>query len=275
MRPWQWIKNGLVLVPLVFGLRLGYMSDVYLALGAFLVFCLVSSAVYCLNDVLDLRTDLLDEENKKRPLAAGMIGVTPTILVSIVLLIGGLAISLSLVSPMLAGIISVYYVLNLVYAIYLKQIIPWGAIVIALGFVLRVYAGASVIAIELSSWLILVTFFTALFVSLIKLKHKFANSSNINDQSYTIYLDASVNITAGLVIVIYCLWVILGQEMLIDQRMLVSIPFVIGGILRFIFLNREANINRDPTILIFKDKQLLVTFACWMISCILCLYVQW
>ena len=244
LRPWQWIKNGLLFVPLVFALRIGEISEVYVVCISFGIFCLASSAVYCVNDIFDAKTDLNDVVNKDRPVASGALGAT-------------------------------YYVINLLYSAYLKTLIQWGVIIVSLGFVLRVYAGAVVIDLELSSWLILVTFFTALFISLIKRKNKYLTSSNVREDSGIVdYLDASINITAGLVIIIYCLWVILGQQIFNDQRMLISIPFVICGILRFMMLMREGNSMRDPTILLIKDTPLLLTFIAWFMVCFVALYFE-
>ena len=275
LRPWQWIKNGLLFVPLVFALRIGEISEVYVVCISFGIFCLASSAVYCVNDIFDAKTDLNDAVNKDRPVASGALGMLPVAGLSIVLLGVSVMMSYIYVSPSLTVIVATYYFINLLYSAYLKTLIQWGVIIVSLGFVLRVYAGAVVIDLELSSWLILVTFFTALFISLIKRKNKHLSNPNVSeDPGIVEYFDASINITAALVIIIYCLWVILGQQIFNDQRMLISIPFVICGILRFMMLMREGNSMRDPTILLIKDTPLLLTFIAWFVVCFVALYFE-
>lgn len=274
IRPWQWIKNGLLFVPLVFAMRIGELSETYLACLAFSIFCLVSSSVYCMNDAVDFKNDSRDEVNKLRPVASGLIGRAHAVTFSISLLLVGIVTSYILVSPVLTGIVCTYYLMNLLYSIYFKQVIQLGALLVSLGFVLRVYAGAFVISVEVSSWLVLVTFFTAMFISLMKIRQKcILKDSNAPGNAFFIsYLGSAVNITAGLVMVLYCLWVILGQQLIQDQRMLISVPFVVYGIFRIIFLMYENQYMRDPTTLLFKDKPLLITFGLWLASCLVALY---
>ena len=150
LRPWQWIKNGLLFVPLVFALRLGEISEVYVVCISFGIFCLTSSAVYCVNDIFDAKTDLNDVVNKDRPVASGALGMLPVAGLSIVLLGVSVTISYIYVSPVLTAVVATYYVINLLYSAYLKTLIQWGVIIVSLGFVLRVYAGAVVIDLELS-----------------------------------------------------------------------------------------------------------------------------
>ena len=110
---------------------------------------------------------------------------------------------------------------------------------------------------------------------IIKRKNKHLSIPNVSeDPGIVEYFDASINITAALVIIIYCLWVILGQQIFNDQRMLISIPFVIFGILRFIMLMRQGNSMRDPTILLIKDTPLLLTFIAWFLVCFVALYFE-
>tara|TARA_B100001559_G_scaffold231650_1_gene195074 strand:- start:723 stop:1589 length:867 start_codon:yes stop_codon:yes gene_type:complete len=275
LRPWQWIKNTLVFVPIVFALKIGSIPDAYLVCVCFGVFCLSSSAVYCANDVFDAKADSTDLLNQRRPVASGALGTIPVAGLSLILLVSAVFVSFVFVSQILTWIVIIYYVMNGLYSVWLKSFLQLGVVIVAFGFVLRVYAGAAVIDLELSSWLILVTFFTALFVSLMKRRHKYMTNTDREDDSSTIaYLDASINIVAGSVLVIYCLWVILGQQVLQDQRMLISIPFVACGILRFIMLMRQSDSMRDPTMLLIKDIPLLVTFSLWLIVCLVALYFE-
>ena len=275
LRPWQWVKNALVFVPIVFALKIGTISDAYAVCACFGVFCLASSAVYCANDLFDAKADSNDVFNRTRPVASGVLGKTPVAGLSLILLVSAVFVSFVFVSQILTWVVIIYYLMNGLYSVWLKNFLQLGVVIVALGFVLRVYAGAAVIDLELSSWLILVTFFTALFVSLMKRRHKYMTNTDRGDDASTLaYLDSSINIVAGSVLVIYCLWVILGQQVLQDQRMLISIPFVVCGILRFIMLMRQGDSMRDPTMLLIKDIPLLLTFSSWLMVCLVALYFE-
>ena len=172
MRPYQWVKNLLVAAPLVFAGRLQDTNAILSTLAAFLVFCFLSSAVYLLNDVVDLEADRAHPSKRHRPLAAGRLAPATAILGAAVLASGSLAVAYTLgpsdrVAPFVVWP-ACYFVLNLAYSFFLKGLLIIDCISIAIGFLFRVHAGSVVIAVKTSSWIILCTFFFALFLAFCK-----------------------------------------------------------------------------------------------------------
>ena len=171
LRPAHWVKNVFVLAPLVFAQKLTDPEAVHLALQAFVAFCLASSAVYIFNDIRDRAEDRLHPLKRNRPLAAGTVSVQAAAMLAVAVAAGALAIGARLGTGFLL-VLTAYLVLNQLYSLSLKHVVILDVMVVSLGFVLRVIAGGIAIAVQISAWLLLCTFFVALFLAFSKRRHE-------------------------------------------------------------------------------------------------------
>lgn len=241
----------------------------------FLVFCLISGAVYLINDIVDIDKDRNHPRKKNRPLAAGMITVrgaaTVAVLVSAAALYSAFALSSAL------GIITTaYFALMILYSFYLKNIIILDVFTIATGFVLRVVAGTEVIDIYLSPWAVMCTFFLALFLALGKRRSEKivlggnANSHRVSLDSYPLpLLDQMISIVTTSTIVSYFLYTFkYGQSL----SSFLSVPFVLFGLFRYLYLVYADNSGGSPEEIVIKDRPLQISLALWMGAAFINLY---
>lgn len=269
IRPQQWYKNGIVFVPLVFS---GSVFQLHLwprAFLAFAAFCLIASAAYSVNDVLDRKRDQNHPTKKNRPVANGTIGVTPALLFALVLVVSGLAL-LTLLDRGTLAIGGLWIAVQTGYNLFLKQAFLWDVLTIAVGFVLRALAGTTAIAIgPPTEWLIVCTFLFAFYLGLAKRRHERALVENGNSNGdhrkvladYSIpFLDRSMQTATGLVIITYTLYATLGTT----PWMLMTLPFAIYGILRHNHLTTRTD-RSDESEVIFKDLPTLINAAGWVL----------
>jgi len=275
MRPKQFIKNFFVFVGIVFSGNLLNISMLAKVTVGFLVFCLISGAVYLINDIVDIDKDRNHPRKKNRPLAAGMITVrgaaTVAVLVSAAALYSAFALSSAL------GIITTaYFALMILYSFYLKNIIILDVFTIATGFVLRVVAGTEVIDIYLSPWAVMCTFFLALFLALGKRRSEKivlggnANSHRVSLDSYPLpLLDQMISIVTTSTIVSYFLYTFkYGQSL----SSFLSVPFVLFGLFRYLYLVYADNSGGSPEEIVIKDRPLQISLALWMGAAFINLY---
>jgi 4-hydroxybenzoate polyprenyltransferase len=166
-RPEQWIKNVIVLAPILFGFKMGQATSWLKALIAVAAFCLVSSASYVFNDIFDIRSDRTHPKKKLRPLAAGEVSIKEAAVLTIVLVLAGVAVAYRLGALFYIVLIG-YLALHIGYTLFLKKQVLVDVICIALGFVLRAVGGAVAIRVEVSPWLIICTFMLCLFMGFCK-----------------------------------------------------------------------------------------------------------
>ncbi len=280
LRPQQWIKNGVVLAGLIFsgqGTNPVYQNISLLTLVAF---CLLSSAVYTLNDIIDINRDRQHPLKKSRPLAAGDISITTAGLIGLVLTVGGLSlayyIGLGLFYVTLA-----YLVLNILYTFWLKNIVIIDVMSIAAGFVLRALAGAVAINVEFSNWLLITTFVLALFLGLGKRRHellfleKDASSHRKILHKYSPYLlDQLIGVVTASTVVTYFFYTLSEEvkDKLNTEYLYITIPFVIYGIFRYLYLVHKEDKGGSPTTLLLADKPLLADVVLWLTTIIIILY---
>lgn len=275
MRPHQWVKNLLVLAPLVFAHQVGDPEKVGLALLAFAVFCAVSSGVYVLNDVVDRHADARHPTKRDRPIASGRLPVGVARAAIPVLIGGGLAAAW-LLMPTVADkrpfVLSplAYLVLNLAYSFGLKRIVIVDALCIAIGFQIRVDAGAVAIDEKTSSWILLCTFFFALFLAFCKRREEVASVDDASGatratmRDYEIgFLDQLVAPLAALSILTYALYTVDRTTEFFSERMKYTVPFVVFGVFRYLFLVHRRGEGADPARLLFRDPQLIVSGVLW------------
>ncbi len=267
LRPKQWLKNGFVLAPLIFAGAFFDITAINNALLATLLFCITSSIVYIVNDIHDIEYDQTHPtKSKTRPLASGEITVVHTIPL-LFLLAGIITVGFYLLPNVIPAILS-YLALNLAYTLVLKHKPVVDIFCIALGFVLRVYAGAQAIGVPVSSWMFITTLCLALFLAAIKRRQELLlypeSASREILQFYKVELiDRYANMAATCSIVFYSLYVMTDRPQLI-----ISIPFVMFGLFRYWFIVEVLGEGESPTDVLVKDWQLALTVIVWISVCV-------
>jgi len=281
VRPTQWIKNGVVLAALLFA---GEASNVALAEQAVLatiIFCLLASAVYIFNDLLDADKDRLHPHKKDRPIASGRISTVQASVMIVVLMAISLAGSWWLGRNFMIAAAS-YLILNALYTVWFKHVVMLDVMSIALGFVIRAFAGAAAIGVPASKWLLVTTLFLALFLAFGKRRHELlllednATSHRKILGKYSPYLlDQCIGVTTAAVVVMYMLYTFSAEvsQKLGTHDLYFTIPFVVYGIFRYLYLIHKEERGGSPTHVLINDRPILVTVVLWILSVVLILYL--
>ncbi|MCL2757305.1 MAG: decaprenyl-phosphate phosphoribosyltransferase [Coriobacteriia bacterium] len=276
MRPKQWVKNILVLFPLLFSLQLLDVPSILLALLACASFCLASSSVYAFNDIADRKKDRNHPKKCNRPVASGAVSVAAAAILGAILLVCAFVLAFFVSLPFMAVLLA-YIVLNGAYSLGLKHVPIIDVLCVAAGFVLRVVAGAVAIDCFVSPWIVLCTFMLTLFLAIQKRAGEIDESDGLQRQSrkslkfYTTSLlgDFSL-IAAGLTIISYSLYTFTVGE---TVYMMLTIPFVVFGLFRYLMLAKAKAGVEAPDEMLFADKPLLIDVALWIVACALILYL--
>ncbi len=273
IRPHQWIKNLFIFAPFFFGFHFSSANIKTLAIG-FGIFCLSASAVYILNDFLDVNEDRLHPTKRNRPLAAGNISKSSAMIVMLVIL------SVSILGAYLLNrdffyIILIYVVQNILYSYKLKHISILDISLISTGFVLRILAGAVLIQVQASVWIVLVTFLLSIFLALAKrrddvlLSSKGTPSVRRNIDGYNLeFVNAGMILTSGMTICAYVLYTVQPEVMLRfgSNNVYLTSVFVIMGILRYMQITFVENNSGNPTLILLKDTFLQFVLLAWLLS---------
>jgi len=278
IRPHQWIKNAFVVFPLVFT-PAAVNSNVVTSMAlAFACFCAVASAMYCLNDILDRNRDRLHPAKKNRPLAANNVSLSAAVIMLILLGGAGLVGSFSL-NQDFAVIISFYILLNFSYSLVLKHISIVDVITIALGFVLRIYAGSAIIGQPPSIWIVVCTGLLAIFVALSKRRddlHKSLGGDHRKSiDGYSLnFIDAAMMITTSALLVSYIVYTTNEDVIakLHTENLFATIPMVIFGILRYLQITIVEQRSESPTLIILSDWRMIVAVGLWLITILYLIY---
>lgn len=265
MRPKQWLKNGFVLAPLVFSGAFLDANAVSHALMAVLLFCIASSATYIINDIHDIERDRLHpKKSKTRPLAAGIISVRAALI-----LLAFLYVMLALgwfIAPKAAMVIVAYLVLNLAYTFVLKHQPVADIFTIAIGFVLRVYAGAVALDVPMSSWMFITTLCLALYLAAVKRRQELSQSGTEGRkvlEKYTVSLvDRYAEMSATGALLFYSMFVMSAKPGLV-----ITVPLVLFGLFRYWFVVEALDGGESPTDALLADWQLLLTVVLWVAAC--------
>jgi 4-hydroxybenzoate polyprenyltransferase len=273
LRPRHWIKNTFVLAPLVFSGRFSEIAACYKAALAFICFCLVSSSVYIINDLIDRQQDRQHPLKKDRPIADGTLNLTIAALSSIILIIAGLMTGLFLNIP-LAAILLLYFAIHCAYCLVLKHIVILDVLTIASGFVLRIVGGGIVLSVVPSYWLLLCTVMIAVFLGFTKRRAELIvfNSGESNFRpvlkEYSIaFLDQVIPMITAATIIAYALYTVdeHTREVLGSRAMLFTLPCVLYGMLRYIYLIYHLKQSKDPTDALLSDIPTLVNLSLWIL----------
>ncbi len=259
----QWIKNAFVLAPLLFSLKFTEMGAVVQSALAFAAFCFIASAVYVMNDILDRKKDALHPKKKNRPIASGKIQPVTGGGIACLLIVAAAVCLFILGSAKTAMTIMIYVMLNILYSYKLKQMVLVDVLVIAVGFILRVYAGAYAIGVPVSSFIFMTTLFLSLFLGFTKRKAELIRSGSEGREVLEKYSKEMVNqyivISVALTIMCYALYTLEPSTIarFSTNRLIYSVIFVIYGMFRYIYiLDKDENVE-DPTESLYRDKGLM------------------
>lgn len=281
-RPDQYVKNGFVFLPLIFGHQLFNPDAVVVVLFAFAGFCAASSGVYVFNDLMDVEEDRAHPLNCHRPLANGHIGRREASWFAALLAAGSLGVGFYLGNWAYLGILVAYLLLNVAYSLKLKHIAIIDVVTVSLGFVLRVFAGGVVINIMPTNWLVLITFLVALFISLAKRRDDLlmARSGNSNRRSLDGYnlefVSGAMMIMAGVTIVSYILYTVSPDVSLKHgaRHLYLTSFWVIVGLLRYMQITFVQEKSGSPTQVLLKDLFLQIVIALWLTSSVILIYAS-
>jgi 4-hydroxybenzoate polyprenyltransferase len=281
LRPQQWVKNGFIFAALIFSQSLMRWDRVRTVLLATAAFCMVSSAVYVLNDICDAKEDRHHPKKKLRPIASGRVNAETAGVVGAILAVAGLALAWHLGVGFFV-IVAAYLVLNILYSSLLKHIALLDVFIVASGFLLRVVAGGVVIHVAISSWLIVCTTMLALFIALSKRRHELvtlgrraSNHRAILADYSPYFLDQLISIVTASTVVTYALYTLSPdvQAKFPGKRLELTIPFVLFGVFRYLHLVHNSEHGGNPTRSLFTDPVLLSVVLIWAASVILIIYV--
>jgi len=273
LRIHQYIKNLFVFMPLLFSFAYTDTHDNINTLGAFVLFSLIASSIYIFNDLMDIDEDRAHPTKRERPLASGTVSLKNAKILIFLLSFTSLSLSF-LLSFELFIVLFIYFVLNIFYSIKLKHIAILDIFIIATGFVLRLFAGSVVTGINLSMWIILMTFLLAIFLALAKRRDDVLLSldgqeTRKNIDGYNLeFVNASMVLMAGVVIVSYIQYTISPEviERIGTEHLYITSFFVILGILRYMQITFVEQDSGSPTKIIIRDTFLKLTIALWLIS---------
>ena len=279
LRPYQWTKNLIIFAAVLFSpTQLAKSPEVWIKIvQAFGAFCLMSGAVYVLNDIFDLKNDRVHPEKSTRPLAAGKISV------SFAWVYGFLIATIAfcwgfILEPAFGWILLTYFVVNLAYSIGIKHLVILDIMFLSLGFVLRALGGVVVLLhlmpqFYLSSWLALCALLLSLFLVLGKRRHEiFLLENNAAEHRYILghysisYIDQLISVVCAATIMSYCLYTISEdtQQLYHTTNLFLTVPFVIFGVFRYLYLIYKKTEGGDPSRLLFQDLPTLINVILWI-----------
>jgi 4-hydroxybenzoate polyprenyltransferase len=278
-RPRQWPKNIFLFAALVFDRKFLEWEPLLRTVAGFILLCMASSTVYLINDIADRKQDRLHPTKSKRPIASGALSVPAAAAAAFLLTSVSLAASF-LLSPAFATLIAIYLALNLAYSFYLKHIPIVDALIVAVFYVLRVVSGAFLISVAASPWMYVCMVLLALIISfgrrrseIVLLEEGAADHRRVLS-GYTVpLLDSFIQIVSAATIVAYSFYTFSAPNLPVNHAMMLTIPFVLYSIFRYLYLVQVENSGGAPEELILTDRPLQAGIAVWGLSAMLILYI--
>jgi 4-hydroxybenzoate polyprenyltransferase len=280
MRPKQWTKNLFIFAALLFDLKLFDLAYVSKTVLAFILFCILSGSVYLVNDLADLQQDRQHPVKKNRPLASGKLKRSWAVTAAVVLPLIALSLSF-LLNPMFGLVGLTYFVIQLAYSFLLKNVVILDVLVIATGFVLRVAAGSVVAEAErFSPWLYVCVTLLALFLGLGKRRNELvlldANALQhrkvLREYSPQL-LDEMMALVTSSTLIAYSLYTFSAENLPANKSMMLTIPFVLYSIFRYLYLIHQKNLGGSPEEILVRDVPFIISNLCWGIVVVLILYI--
>jgi 4-hydroxybenzoate polyprenyltransferase len=277
MRPYQWVKNAFVFTGLLFGHAWRDPHLVEQVMVVFIAFCLVSSAIYTLNDIVDLEQDKHHPKKSRRPLASGSVSISAAFMLAA--LLGTLGLSLAyFAAPMVLMIMVGYALMNIAYSLRFKHVVILDVFMIATGFMLRILAGTLGVGIPPSRWLLLCGLMVTLFLGFTKRRaeiialtdDKTAHRKVLEHYS-PVLLDKMIGITAAGLIMSYSLYTMNADTIRIHNtpNLIYTVPFVMYGVFRYIYLLHHQSRGGDPSHDLVRDPHLFIAVGAWLIATVL------
>ncbi|MFC2172421.1 decaprenyl-phosphate phosphoribosyltransferase [Acidobacteriota bacterium] len=304
LRPKQWSKNLIIFAGLIFSANFLHFDKVLISFAAFVIFCFLSGGVYLLNDILDVEKDRMHPIKSSRPIASGALKISHAAILAGILIAGSLAASYllqgsffsqveqnldlgpvhgQLLQPSFFLVALSYVALMTLYTFALKNVVVLDVMTIAIGFVLRAVAGAVVISVPLSSWLLICTVFLSLFLALCKRRHEIALlDENASDHRKTLseydayLLDQMIAIVSAACIMAYALYTVSEETVakFHTQSLLFTVVFVVYGMFRYLYLVHKKDIGGDPTMALLTDVPILANVCLWGLICLIIIYIK-
>ncbi len=280
MKPEQWIKNSFVFAALLFSQNLLNLSKDIKAIVGFIIFCMITSCAYIINDLIDLEKDKLHPTKSRRPLASGSLNKTTAVTTIVLLCFTGLFLAFYM-NSLFGIIVLTYLLLNIGYSLYLKNIVILDVVTISAGFVLRVLGGAIIISVTASQWLVLCTILLSLFLGFSKRRHELVlledkASTHRKVLSYysTYFLDQMIAVVTASTLICYALYTMSKDtiENLGTSKLIYTVPFVLYGIFRYLYLVHQKEEGGNPTEVMFTDKPMIINTILWVITSVIFIY---
>ncbi|MFN8532238.1 MAG: decaprenyl-phosphate phosphoribosyltransferase [Dehalococcoidia bacterium] len=286
LRPKQWIKNAAVFMAAVFTINLywrpGDLASLLAVFGrslaAFVLFCMLASATYLINDVADIERDRAHPRKRFRPIAAGLVPVRLALALAAGLVLLALPFAF-LLSREFGLVTTIYFASQFLYSYVLKHQVILDVFTIAAGFALRVVGGAFAIDVPVSPWLYVCTILGALFLGLCKRRHELllledgATNHRKTLEAYTPQLlDQMIAVVTSSTVIAYSLYSFSAENLPKNHAMMLSIPFVLYGLFRYLYLVYQRGLGGSPDELLLRDKPLLLDVALWIGTSLLVLY---
>ena len=283
MRPKQWIKNLFIFAGIIFSRNIFNLGMLLTVIVGFIAFCLLTGAVYIINDVLDKDQDKKHPLKARRPIASEKLPIDLALGAAIILIVISLAVSF-IASAGFFWIAFLYLAVQLAYTLYLKKKVILDVFAISAGFVLRVIAGALIIEVEMSKWLIVSTIAVSLFLALSKRRHEIETLDEearlhrkvLDEYDTTYLLDQMISVVTAFTLICYTLYTISPET--IDkfgtENLIFTIPFVLYGILRYLYLIHKKGEGGNPELILVSDRPLLINIILWILVSIIIIYRQ-
>lgn len=280
LRPKQWLKNGLLFAGVIFDRQLTNFPALCKSLAGFAVFSMIASTVYIINDLSDIEADRQHPRKRNRPIASGALPIPAAKVVAVILFVIAFPAAYWL-SPIFAAICAIYFLLNLSYSAWLKHIPLIDVLVLASFYVLRIAAGVNIIVVEnFSPWLYLTSTFGALYLGIGKRRaelvsmQKNGQSTRKVLDSYTLpYLDQLITIVLTITILSYSLYTFSAPNLPENHTMMLTVPFVIYGVFRYLYLVQVKGIGEAPEDIAISDRPLQLTVLLWGAAVLVIFYI--
>ena len=285
LRPMQWTKNTVVLAALIFSRNLFERALAVRGLQAFGIFCLLSGAIYIINDIVDLEKDRAHPIKRNRPIASGRISRAGALVFSLVVIGVGLVLAAWLNRGFLFVCVA-YVVISILYSLGLKNMVVLDVLIISIGFVLRAMAGVEALkdleaGVVMSPWLLVCTLFLALFLGFNKRRHELdlladdaARHRRSLDEYSKEFLDAMIAVVTAATVIAYAIYTIWPAtvDKFSTQNLIYTVPFVVFGLFRYMYLVIMKNKGGSPSEVLVSDMPLVADIALWLVVAGLVLY---
>ncbi len=282
LRPHQWVKNLFIFLPLFFDRHLADIDYVIAALGAFVIYSIAASGIYCFNDIWDAESDKVHPKKCKRPIASGAISKRSAMVIAVICAVLSLISAYIYYDIAFFNLILLYLLMNIAYCVKLKQIALVDVFIIAFGFVLRIITGGIATGVYISHWIILMTFLLALFLAFAKRRDDVVlyegtgvkTRKNVNRYNL-VFMNQAISIVASITMVCYIMYTVSEEvvERMQTSYLYITSIFVLAGIIRYLQLTIVDIKSGSPTAVLMKDHFVQLCIIGWIISFFIILYV--